>query len=57
MNNQRPILLFVILALVVAAPFSNAQGQQRSEERLEQLLKRFPGADLNRDGKLTAEEF
>jgi hypothetical protein len=57
MNNQRRILLFVILTLAAAAPLSHAQAQQRSEERLEQLLKRFPGADLNRDGKLTAEEF
>ena len=44
MNKQHPILLFVLLALLAAAPFSNAQAQQRSEERLEQLLKRFPGA-------------
>ena len=57
MNKQRPILLLVILALVAVAPFSNAQAQQPSEEQLAKMLKRFPGADLNRDGKLTAEEF
>jgi hypothetical protein len=48
---------FVILALVVAAPFSNAQAPRLSEERLAQLLKRFPQADANGDGKLTPEEF
>ena len=47
MNNHRPILLFAILALVAAAPFSNAQAQQLSESRLAQLLKRFPAADAN----------
>lgn len=57
MNKQRPILLFAILALAAAAPFSNAQAQQLSERQLSQLLKRFPGADANGDGKLTQEEF
>ncbi len=57
MNKQHPILLFVILALLAAAPFSNAQAQQLSESRLAQLLKRFPAADANGDGKLTQEEF
>ncbi len=56
MNKQRPILLFVILALAAAAPFSNAQAPRLSEERLAQLLKRFPGADTDGDGKLTPEE-
>src|SRR4051812_19363698 len=27
------------------------------ETRLDQMLSRFPGADLNHDGKLTLEEF
>jgi len=58
MNKPHPIPLFVILALLaVAAPFANGQAQQLSESRLAQLLKRFPEADLNGDGKLTAEEF
>jgi len=57
MNKQHPILLFVVLALLAAAPFSNAQAQQPSEEQLAQMLKRFPGADTDSDGKLTAEEF
>ena len=42
MNKQHPILLFVILALLATAPFSNAQAQQPSEEQLAQTLKRFP---------------
>ncbi len=57
MNKQRLILLLAILALATTAPFSNAQAQQLSESRLAQLLKRFPAADANGDGKLTAEEF
>jgi hypothetical protein len=57
MNNHRPILLLAILALVTTAPFSNAQAQQLSESRLAKILKRFPKADANGDGKLTQEEF
>ncbi len=56
MNKQCLILLFAILALAAAAPFSNAQAQQPSESRLAQILKRFPEADTNKDGKLTKEE-
>ena len=57
MKNHHPVLLLAILALAAAAPFSNAQAQQLSESRLAQILKRFPAADANGDGKLTAEEF
>ena len=57
MNNHRPILLLAILALATTAPFSNAQAQQLSERQLSQLLKRFPEADADGDGKLTQEEF
>ena len=57
MNNHRLIRLLVILALATTAPFSNAQAQQLSESRLAQLLKRFPAADADGDGKLTQEEF
>ena len=57
MNKHPLILLLVILALAAAAPFSNAQAQQLSESRLTQILKRFPQADRDKDGKLTAEEF
>ena len=58
MKKPHPIPLFVILALLaVATPFATAQAQQLSESRLAQLLKRFPEADLNGDGNLTAKEF
>ena len=56
MNKQHPILLFVVLALLATAPFSNAQAQQPSEEQLAKILKRFPEADTDKDGKLTTEE-
>ena len=56
MNKQHLILLFVILALLATAPFTNGQAQQPSEEQLAQALKRFPQADTNKDGKLTVEE-
>jgi Ca2+-binding EF-hand superfamily protein len=54
---HRPILILAILALAATAPFSNAQAQQLSETQLSRLLKRFPAADANGDGKLTQEEF
>ena len=56
MNKQHPILLFVILALLATAPILNAQAQQPSEEQLAKMLKRFPKADTDKDGKLTKEE-
>ena len=57
MKNHHPVLLLAILALATTAPFSNAQAQQLSESQLSRLLKRFPAADANGDGKLTQEEF
>ena len=57
MKNHHSVLLFAILALLAAAPFSNAQAQQLSESQLARLLKRFPAADANGDGKLTQKEF
>ena len=39
-----------------AAPSTNAQAQQPSEEQLARILKRFPEADTDKDGKLTTEE-
>ena len=57
MKNHHPILLLVTLALATTAPFSTAQAQQLSESRLAQLLKRFPEADADGDGKLTQQEF
>lgn len=54
--NTAILLLFVILALLATAPFTNAQAQQPSEEKLAQILKLFPEADTNKDGKLNTEE-
>ena len=48
MKKQRPIMLFVILTLAAATPFSNAQAQQPSEEQLAKILKRFPEADTDK---------
>ena len=56
MNKQHPILLFVILTLLATAPFSSAQAQQPTEEQLARILKRFPEADKDKDGKLNTEE-
>ena len=56
MNKQHPILLFVLLALLATAPFTNVQGQQPSEEQVARILKRFPEADKDKDGKLSTEE-
>jgi hypothetical protein len=56
MNKQHSIHLFVILALLATAPFTNAQSRQPSEEQLAKALKRYPEADTNKDGKLTIEE-
>ena len=55
-NKNHFILLFVILALLATAPFSNAQAQQPSEEQLAKMLKRFPEADTDKGGKLSTEE-
>ena len=57
MNQQHSILLSVILALLATSPVTNAQTQQRSDQQLAQMLKRFPEADTDKDGKLTTEEF
>lgn len=57
MSNHRSILLFAILALAVVVPCSIAQAQELTESRLAKLLKRFPEADANGDGKLTEKEF
>ena len=55
-NKNHLIPLFASLAIVAIASFSNAQAQQPSEEQLAKILKRFPEADTDKDGKLSTEE-
>ena len=56
MNKQYLIMPFVILALLAMTPISSAQSQQPSKEQLARILRRFPDADKNKDGKLDTEE-
>ena len=42
---------------LATASFSNAQTQQPSEDQVTRILKRFPEADKDKDGKLSTEEF
>ena len=55
-NKQQPLLRFVILSLLAASLFTNAKAQQPSEEQLARILKRFPEADRDKDGKLSTDE-
>ena len=43
--------------MMAVASIPNTQAQQRSEARMAQMLKRFPEADTNGDGKLSPKEF
>ena len=46
------------MAALLCLPFFLAGAARESpEEQLQQLLRRFPGADLNKDGKLTPDEW
>ncbi|MCW2573745.1 MAG: hypothetical protein JWO88_3803 [Frankiales bacterium] len=42
---------------VLCGGLSFAASRTSGDERLQQVLQRFPGADLNHDGKLTPDEF
>ncbi len=46
----------LVLAMAMAPLLSAADLGDLTPERLEQLRKRYPEADLNKDGKLTVEE-
>ena len=48
---------FILAILAMSAVFVGAAQRQPSEARLQQMLRRFPGADLNKDGNLTLDEF
>ncbi|NOX98483.1 MAG: alpha/beta hydrolase [Verrucomicrobia bacterium] len=49
-------ILYAIPLLACFVPASYAQNPE-ADERSTRMLKRFPEADLNKDGKLTQEEF
>ncbi len=49
-------LLFLALLIALAVPRDSAEAASPSSKQLQNLLKRFPDADLNGDGKLTVEE-
>ena len=56
--KTKPLIsLFACLAMMAIAFIPNAYAQPSSEARKAQMLKRFPQADANGDGKLSAEEF
>ncbi len=54
-----PLVTFMLLVLAPVLGMAPLRGAPRElmEEQLQQLLKRFPDADLNKDGKLTPDEF
>ena len=56
MNQQQPLRFCVFLTLLTSAPFLNAQTQQPTQEQMSRILKRFPEADTDKDGKLSTEE-
>ena len=55
MKTPATVLLGAIL-LFAAAPVFAVEGQL-TPQQIEKLLKRFPDADLNKDGNLTLDEF
>ena len=57
MNQNRITTSLVIVALLTTSSFSSAQAQQPTEEQVARILKRFPEADRDKDGKLSTEEF
>lgn len=56
MNKHHHMLFPAILALLAIPHVADAQTSQPSEQQLARVLKRFPEADTDRDGKLTKEE-
>ena len=48
---------FILAILATSAVFVGAAQRGPSEARLQQVLQRFPDADLNKDGNLTLDEF
>ena len=50
------VRLLVLSALIAVSCPGWAEEKPSADERLQKLLKRFPDADKNKDGKLTREE-
>ena len=56
MKRSRKIVALSIVAVMATASFSSPQTQKPSEEQVARILKRFPEADKDKDGKLSTEE-
>ncbi len=55
--NAKPMQRFLAVTLLVGLAYGDrAFTQEAREETLQKLLQRYPAADANKDGKLTAEE-
>lgn len=50
------VLAWIIGSSGLAAPEPAAEGQRGADEWMQQLIKRYPEADTNRDGALSREE-
>lgn len=57
MSRVRFAASLLILALLATTSFSSAHAQQPTEGQVARILKRFPQADKNKDGRLSKEEF
>jgi len=53
---QRKLLCATPVLLLAMLPLAKAQDEQSTEQRLQRLLKLYPEADANKDGKLTVAE-
>ena len=56
MKRSRKIVSMAMVAVMATASFSSPQTQQPSEEQVARILKRFPEADKDKNGKLSKEE-
>ena len=56
MKRSRKIVSMAMVAVMATASLSSPQTQQPSEEQVARILKRFPEADKDKNGKLSKEE-
>jgi len=56
MKKNLILTTFLIVSLCCSFSTTRALAQDKLEAKLEKLLKRFPAADLNKDGTLSLEE-